>query len=112
MTRLVLLALATLPALAAAQQSPFAADRNTVLLYHFDEGQGEVLRDASGHGQDGKLQGATWDQGRFGGGLRFNGEDDSVFLAKPDALMGLKQITVECWFKPEHDVRTALPHGP
>ncbi|MEI6503968.1 MAG: LamG domain-containing protein, partial [Armatimonadota bacterium] len=94
-------ALTLLPALAFAQQAPFTSDSNTLLLYHCDEGQGQVLHDLSGHGQDGKLQGATWEKGRFDGGLRFNGEGDNVFLANPDALTGLKQITVECWFRPE-----------
>ncbi|MCE5238231.1 LamG domain-containing protein [bacterium] len=86
---------------AHAQLAPFVPDGHTVLLYHLDEGQGAVVRDASGHGQDAVLQGATWGRGRFGGGLWLDGADDSAFLDKPDALRALKQITVECWFKPE-----------
>jgi Leucine-rich repeat (LRR) protein len=38
----------------------FEADAHTELLYHFDEGQGEIARDASGHGRDGKITGAVW----------------------------------------------------
>ncbi len=36
------------------------ADQQTLALYHCDEGTGDVLRDASGHGHDGKIIGAKW----------------------------------------------------
>ena len=35
-------------------------DKDTIALYHFDEGQGDVLKDSSGHGHDGKILGAKW----------------------------------------------------
>lgn len=35
-------------------------DEHTMALYHFDEGQGAVLKDASGNGHDGAIHGATW----------------------------------------------------
>lgn len=35
-------------------------DDATLALYNFDEGQGEVLKDASGNGNDAKISGATW----------------------------------------------------
>jgi hypothetical protein len=38
----------------------FEPDAQTLLLYHFDEGQGEVLHDASGHGHNSKIAGAKW----------------------------------------------------
>jgi serine/threonine protein kinase len=38
----------------------FQADSATVALYHCDEGEGNVLRDASGHGRDGIVSGAKW----------------------------------------------------
>jgi hypothetical protein len=88
-------------ALAQETPAPFVADAHTRLLYHFDEGSGGVAHDSSGHGQDGVLQGPQWVRGKFGGGLWFNGTSDSVFLAKPTALEGLKQITVEAWFNQE-----------
>ncbi len=37
-----------------------ASDDQTLALYNFDEGGGEVLKDASGNGQDGKIVGAKW----------------------------------------------------
>ena len=39
---------------------PFAADAQTLALYHFDEGVGEELKDSSGNGRHGKIVGATW----------------------------------------------------
>ncbi|MFN0021300.1 MAG: SUMF1/EgtB/PvdO family nonheme iron enzyme [Pirellulaceae bacterium] len=38
----------------------FTADKNTLALYHFDEGSGDVLKDSSGNGHDGKIVGAKW----------------------------------------------------
>ena len=38
----------------------FIPDEHTLALYHFDEGQGDVLTDASGNGHHGKIVGATW----------------------------------------------------
>ncbi|MFO1044763.1 MAG: protein kinase [Planctomycetaceae bacterium] len=35
-------------------------DRNTVACYRFDEGEGTVLRDCSGHGHHGTIVGAKW----------------------------------------------------
>jgi hypothetical protein len=37
-----------------------ASDELTRALYNFDEGQGDVLKDASGHGHHGRIYGATW----------------------------------------------------
>ena len=39
------------------------ADADTLALYHFDEGSGDVLRDSSGNGRDGKIVGAKWVRG-------------------------------------------------
>lgn len=38
----------------------FEPDEHTLALYHFDEGQGDVLKDSSGNGHHGKIVGATW----------------------------------------------------
>jgi len=40
--------------------SSFKADSATVAIYHFDEGQGDVLKDSSGNGHHGKIVGAKW----------------------------------------------------
>jgi hypothetical protein len=38
----------------------FELDADTMALYHFDEGQGDELRDSSGNGHHGKIIGAKW----------------------------------------------------
>jgi serine/threonine protein kinase len=35
-------------------------DKATIALYHFDEGEGNVLKDSSGNGHHGEIVGATW----------------------------------------------------
>jgi serine/threonine protein kinase len=35
-------------------------DKDTIALYHFDEGEGTVLHDASGNGHHGEIVGAKW----------------------------------------------------
>ncbi|QDT33268.1 protein kinase domain-containing protein [Thalassoglobus polymorphus] len=47
--------------------SRLAPDQGTLALYHFDEGVGDVIKDASGNGYDGKVIGAKW-VGVSGGG--------------------------------------------
>ncbi len=41
-------------------QDRFEADDDTLALYHFDEGSGDVLTDSSGNGHHGKIVGAQW----------------------------------------------------
>ncbi|MEZ6066910.1 MAG: LamG-like jellyroll fold domain-containing protein [Planctomycetaceae bacterium] len=38
----------------------FDPDADTIALYDFTEGSGDILHDRSGHGHDGKIVGATW----------------------------------------------------
>lgn len=38
----------------------FTSDQNTLALYHFDEGQGNVLKDSSGNNHHGKIVGPKW----------------------------------------------------
>lgn len=42
----------------------FESDKETVALYRFDEGSGDVLRDYSGNDQHGKILGAEWVSGK------------------------------------------------
>ncbi|NLC59064.1 MAG: LamG domain-containing protein, partial [Armatimonadetes bacterium] len=81
---------------------PFSPDEHTLLLYHFDEGEGTVARDSGPHGYDGEVQGARWTNGRFDKALRFDGKDDCVYRAFTERIAGLKEITVECWFRQDN----------
>ena len=57
-----------------------AQDKSLIGHWTFDEAAGEVARDSSGNGRDGKVHGATWTKGVTGGALRFDGKDDYVEL--------------------------------
>ncbi len=83
-------------------------DAQTLALYHVDEGQGDVLPDASGNGHHGKIVGAKWVRvGERGPsstttGLRFDGEDDYVEV--PDVVPDdLDAWTLEAWTTPRSD---------
>ena len=88
------------------------ADDQTLGLYHFDEGVGDVLHDASGRGNDGKIVGATWvsheepaQPPEKAAALRFEGENQYVQAkVKPHAAWPL---TIEAWVRAE----TAPPLG-
>ncbi len=99
---LCLLGLLAARAVASDPTAPFETDEHTLLLYHFDEGEGPCAKDSSGHGYDGQIQGAQWSAGRFGSALRFDGVDDCVFRETTEAIRGLKQLTVECWFRQDN----------
>ena len=38
----------------------FETDADTIALYHFDEGKGDVVNDASGHNRHAKISGVKW----------------------------------------------------
>ncbi|MBT7303812.1 MAG: SUMF1/EgtB/PvdO family nonheme iron enzyme, partial [Victivallales bacterium] len=43
-----------------ADALPFKPDTDTLCLLDFEEGEGDVAKDASGNGNDGRIHGATW----------------------------------------------------
>ena len=54
-----------------------------VVQWKFDEGSGTTAYDSSGNGYDGTLEGgATWADGRFGGGIELDGT--SGYVSVPD----------------------------
>jgi len=79
----------------------FQSDSNTVVLYHFDETQGNILHDYSENHFDGILHGnPTW----TGQGLFFHGDSDYVEVAHRPALNpNLDSWTVEVIFKTNMD---------
>jgi len=92
---LLVIALAGLPAGVQAQ-----SDDGLVAEWHFDEGDGSVLKDSSGNGNDGVIYGATWVEGKYGEALSFDGVDDYVeFSYDPDFTPGKNSWTIEVWVK-------------
>ncbi len=75
------------------------ATKDAVLILHFDEGSGSVVKDSSGNGNDGTIYGATWIDGISGKALRFDGVDDYVDFGN----LGLTNSkgTIEVWVSPK-----------
>lgn len=71
-----------------------------VLWLPLDEGQGAVVTDRSGLGNNGVITGATWAQLPNGQWyLGFDGVNDQVSMGAPAALNITVAITVEAWLK-------------
>jgi serine/threonine protein kinase len=85
----------------------FESDPDTLALYRFDEGQGDVLTDSSGNGHHGKIVGAKWVKAGAdtprppalpvgSAGLEFDGARSHVLL--PGLTVPEGEILIEGWF--------------
>ena len=75
-----------------------------VAAYGFNEGSGNTVTDATGHGLTGIINGATWTTGgRYGGALRFDGSSSYVDLGNPAALQLTGSMTVSAWVRADAD---------
>ena len=95
---LLLTVLAATTCLAAPTDAAPVPDDNTVLLWRFDEGEGETAADASGNGLDGAIFGAEWVEGRFGKALRWTEEAGQVSVAT-DLTSITDRFTLQAWIK-------------
>ena len=77
-----------------------APDGGLVLHYDCDEGSGDVLRDRSGNGHDGKIVGAAFVAHGDGSALEFDGAGDFVDcgISAGAGLSGAASVVV--WFRP------------
>jgi hypothetical protein len=82
------------------QRAPLSSppDSSVVALWHFDEGTGTVLHDASLYHNDGAIRNASWVPGKFGYGLHFDGRTSYVALPNRSSLMPATEFTLEAWF--------------
>jgi hypothetical protein len=80
-----------------AVAAPAGADVLPVGAWPLNEGRGTVAHDYSGHHNDGTLEGlAAWTQGRFQGGVAFNGNTAAVQV--PDsASLEPASVSVSAW---------------
>ncbi len=75
--------------------------------WNFDEGSGQNVYDATGYGNDGTLASSTdssdedptWETGKVGGALEFDGVDDYVKIPDSASLDITGAITIEFWVK-------------
>lgn len=91
---------------------PFENDANVVGYWHFLDGSGGSVADASGKGHNGSFTGAGWSsEGRFGQAAVFNGASAYVTVAHhPDFNLGA--FTVEGWLKYQDGVYLLAKNGP
>lgn len=86
----------------------YAQEEGIVLLYKFDEKTEDTAKDLSGLGNDGIITDAEWvADGKFGGGLEFNGSSSLIEVPHHDSLdPGGDQMSILAWLKP-----TSFPGG-
>ena len=76
-----------------------AAAAGPFVSLSLDEGTGTIAGDASGNGNTGTLlNGPTWVAGKTGGALRFDGADDTLYIANSSTLNSATTgMTVAAW---------------
>ncbi len=83
----------------SAASSP--ATGGLVAAWGFNEGAGTGAVDLSGLANVGAINGAAWTgQGKFGGGMAFNGSTSEVDVPDAPSLDLAAAMTVEAWVKP------------
>ena len=76
--------------------------RGLVGRWTFDEGKGTISHDSSGRGNHGTVMGgAKWAEGRIGGALEFDGQDDFVSIPNESRFDITGSITVAAWIRVE-----------
>lgn len=80
--------------------APPVPTNGLIAYWPFDEQSGTIAHDASGHGHDGRVEGATWTTGRRAGGLAFDGVNDLVRVAAHAALDTPDAFSVALWLNP------------
>ena len=65
-------------------------------LWLFDEGTGTVAKDSSRGGNSGKINNATWTDGKYGKGLEFNGTNANVEIQHASVL-SVETFTLMAW---------------
>jgi hypothetical protein len=76
--------------------SPNSLSLGLVAHWPCDQASGATLTDKSGNGHDGNVEGATWIDGRFGGGLRFQ---DGSSVAVPGFPQATRRFSVALWYR-------------
>ena len=83
---------------------------NLLAAWTLDEGNGTVAADSSGNGRDGAIIDATWDTGKQGSALLFNGASAYVETAYP-GITGTASRTCCAWIKTDTPARDILTWG-
>ena len=93
--RLIILWLCFAPLVMSSSRT--RADDALLGHWTFDERQGDVALDHSGHQNDGDIWGAEWVEGSFGTALKFDGRGARVSVPEIAGLDGSEELTVAAW---------------
>lgn len=81
-------------------QSSAVERADAVGIWLFDEGTGDVAKDSSGNGNDGKLiKRPKWVKGKFGTALEFDAQANYIDCGNDASLKPASAITIALWFK-------------
>ncbi len=102
MRNLIILLLSIICLTVSYQIDYVAAEVEGLVVYFgFEDGQGEIVTDLSGNGQEGKLEGDTsWTDGKYGKGLNFGGKNGIVRVFHSHQFLFTEGITVCAWIRP------------
>lgn len=76
-----------------------ATEEGLVAYWAMDEGNGDIVRDLSGNGNDGVVHNAKWVDGYVGKALEFDGKSSYVFCGNGESLNVKNAITIDAWVK-------------
>ncbi|MEU8269169.1 LamG-like jellyroll fold domain-containing protein [Sphaerisporangium sp. NPDC049002] len=86
---------------AAADVGPVDRPTGSLLAaYALDEGSGTLARDASGKGNHGTVDRATWTEGKHGSALDFPRTGRRMVVPDPPSLRVTSGLTLEMWMRP------------
>ena len=99
MKRMFLASLMVLVISASLGTVNHAADPSLVLYLPSNEGEGDIVADASQYGNHGVIKAGKWTDGKFGKGLEFDMETSDVQIADSDSLDLADAFTLAVWIK-------------
>jgi len=73
------------------------ASAELVAYWTFDEGSGDIAYDSSGNNNNGTINGAEWDAGKYGNALLFNAQDNYVEIPTSESLEITPNVTIAAW---------------
>lgn len=75
-----------------------------LILYHsYDEGDGDVAKDLSGSGHDGKIDLPNWIEGQYKNALQFKGAGSGTYVTVENTdKLNVNECTFMAWVNAEH----------
>lgn len=83
-----------------------AGDKDLVLYFDFEKVDGNMVKDMSGNGNNGTIQGGAklTKDGKFGNAMEFDGVDDYITAAERESLDITDALTLSIWFSTKQNI--------